>query len=394
LRFAALNAPVATVTLAMIDVAFKGASLLWTQATCALAVLFALPLCAARAALDSFGWRGGDDAANAADSNGVLFYEGRVTHARKRPVANAFEYDVRAAVISLDAPPAWFARSGQANDHMTAAAARAFAGTDGPVLLLTNPKSLGYVQNPISVYYCYDAAGSEEEDEQQQQQQHAPAAAAASDSPASRTRGAVRRRQRQPEQQQQQHEQNGGQAEAEPLPPWVPKRPPRVAIAEVTNTPWGDRVRFCFDPRGAASPKALHVSPFMDMGNEWHLKATPPGDALRLSVVVTHPELGQYFDAHLMASRCTGAYARARNEAAGWRALARYAFMPQRVAVWIYWQAVVLIVKGCPVYARPEGASFKPRVAREASGKLPAAGGAKGGCPYEWQDTRAWPWYL
>ena len=29
----------------------------------------------------------------------------------------------------------------------------------GPVLLLTNPVTSGYVQSPISVYYCYDRQG-------------------------------------------------------------------------------------------------------------------------------------------------------------------------------------------------------------------------------------------
>ena len=72
----------------------------------------------------------------------------------------------------------------------------------------------------------------------------------------------------------------------------------------------------------------------------------------------------------------------------------RYAFMPQRVAFWIYWQAVILIVKGCPIHLKPDGASLKQRVAREADGKLPAVGGGKGGCPFEWRDTQAWPWYL
>lgn len=76
----------------------------------------------------------------------------------------------------------------------------------GPVYLLTNPISAGYVQNPISVYYCYDAG----------------------------TGGAL-----------------------------------QACIAEVTNTPWGERVTFLFDHRGAVVPKALHVSPMMDMHNTW-----------------------------------------------------------------------------------------------------------------------------
>jgi DUF1365 family protein len=38
---------------------------------------------------------------------------------------------------------------------------------------------------------------------------------------------------------------------------------------QVTNTPWGDRVTFMFNPAGDVTPKALHVSPFMDMQNTW-----------------------------------------------------------------------------------------------------------------------------
>jgi hypothetical protein len=70
--------------------------------------------------------------------------------------------------------------------------------------------------------------------------------------------------------------------------------------------------------------------------------------------------------------------------------------MPQRVALWIYWQAVVLIAKGCPIHPKPDGASFKGRAAAAAEGKLRAPGGRgdEGGCPFEWTDTRAWPWYL
>ena len=74
----------------------------------------------------------------------------------------------------------------------------------GPVLLLTNPRSAGYVQNPISVYYCYSC-----------------------------------------------------------------KHELVCCIAEVTNTPWGERVTFVFSPAGTRVPKSLHVSPMMDMKNTW-----------------------------------------------------------------------------------------------------------------------------
>lgn len=42
-----------------------------------------------------------------------------------------------------------------------------------------------------------------------------------------------------------------------------------VVCLQVTNTPWGERVSFVFSPAGDVSPKALHVSPFMDMDNIW-----------------------------------------------------------------------------------------------------------------------------
>lgn len=71
-------------------------------------------------------------------------------------------------------------------------------------MLLTNPISAGYHQNPICVYYCYSSA-------------------------------------------------------------WVLQ----VCIAEVTNTPWGERVTFLFNPDGSYVPKGLHVSPMMDMQNTW-----------------------------------------------------------------------------------------------------------------------------
>jgi hypothetical protein len=41
----------------------------------------------------------------------------------------------------------------------------------------------------------------------------------------------------------------------------------------VTNTPWGERVTFVFDPKGQRVQKALHVSPFMDMDNVWCVAA-------------------------------------------------------------------------------------------------------------------------
>ncbi|KAI4334898.1 hypothetical protein L6164_013603 [Bauhinia variegata] len=77
-----------------------------------------------------------------------------VWHERRRPVHHSFQYQVRYALFDLDrathAPP----------DHYSADEARQITDPTGPVLLLTIPPSVGYEQNPLSVYYCYDVEGS------------------------------------------------------------------------------------------------------------------------------------------------------------------------------------------------------------------------------------------
>lgn len=246
----------------------------------------------------------------------ATFYEGNVVHIRRAPRVNKFRYAVRMAVLDLDRPPAWFARS-QAADHMTADQARAFAGTDGPVKLLTDPISAGYVQNPISVYYCYSRA------EETGQAQGKGGGGKAADKVAAAAQGG--------------------------------EGTPRLerCIAEVTNTPWNERVTFVFDPAGQSVRKALHVSPFMDMQNTWHLEAPEPRDTLKLVVRATHPVHGDYFYADLLARAAPPGRRAARNEEAGLGVALSYAFMPHRVALLIYWQAVKLLVKGVPFYPPP-----------------------------------------
>ena len=55
-----------------------------------------------------------------------------------------------------------------------------------------------------------------------------------------------------------------------------------------------------------------------------HLSAPEPGKALSLSVNVTHPELGAYFQASLTATRSTAPHV--PNEVAGLATLWRWAF--------------------------------------------------------------------
>mmetsp|Transcript_14570 Transcript_14570/g.39446 ORF Transcript_14570/g.39446 Transcript_14570/m.39446 type:complete len:317 (-) Transcript_14570:567-1517(-) len=263
-------------------------------------------------------------------ASGVVFYEGVVTHERKKPKKHAFRYNVRAAYIYLDDPPSWFSK--QQHDHLTAQQAREFAGTDGPVHLLTNPMAAGYTINPISVYYCSNADAYA-----------------------------------------------------------VSPNNPRVekCIVEVTNTPWGERVTFVLpgDGKRHSVSKALHVSPLMDMEATWHLWLPPPDLTLKLVVRCEHPALGNFFHADLIGLRCQGSCAGARNEEAGLRTLLRYGFLPQRIAAWIYWHALLLYCKGVPLYSPP------PRqVLDKATHNATHPCIASTGCPFAWRPAPGWPW--
>jgi uncharacterized protein len=113
----------------------------------------------------------------------AALYFGKVMHARLKPFAHRFSYGVMSLLIDLD-------RLGEADrmsrlfgvnraavqsfherDHgprdgssLRAFAQRTAAGrgidlTAGRVLLLCYPRLFGYAFNPLSVYYCFSAAG-------------------------------------------------------------------------------------------------------------------------------------------------------------------------------------------------------------------------------------------
>jgi DUF1365 family protein len=109
-------------------------------------------------------------------------YVGRVMHRRARPVHHRFEYRVFWLVLDLDrlgeatrglrllSIDRFNLLSFHARDHadggddclrekIAALAAAAGYAADGPMRLLTMPRALGYVFNPLSVYFCHDAMG-------------------------------------------------------------------------------------------------------------------------------------------------------------------------------------------------------------------------------------------
>jgi DUF1365 family protein len=110
-------------------------------------------------------------------------------------------------------------------------------------------------------------------------------------------------------------------------------------VAEVTNTPWGERHAYVL-PGGRGCPeKALHVSPFMDMEHDYEVRATAPGETL--SVHISSRRAGELaFDATLNLRRRP--YSRVRLLGASIRTLTL-----------IYAHALALKVKGAPYFQHP-----------------------------------------
>ena len=192
-------------------------------------------------------------------------YEGTVSHARLGERAHGFAYRIYLLYLDLDELPSLLGGAGplregafgllsfRRGDHLSgsgdlAAAARDHAEATlgfrpaGPVRLLTTVRSLGYVFNPVSFYYCFGADG--------------------------RTLEAV--------------------------------------VAEVSNTPWNERHVYAVraGPVGveAELAKRFHVSPFFGMEQRYRWRLDIPGE--RLTVEMASEEGGrEVFRARLALRR-------------------------------------------------------------------------------------------
>ena len=243
-------------------------------------------------------------------------YHGWVRHRRHEPRRHEFRYRLFMLYLDLAELPEvfdkfWFwsarrsalARFKRSDYHGDAAKSLDAAVRDtvaehtgvrptGPIRLLTHLRYFGYIFNPVSFYYCFDASGSRVE----------------------------------------------------------------TIVAEITNTPWQQRHCYVLPVNRHPThdyamqfefAKEFHVSPFwpMDMRYDWRL--TVPDDALHVHME-NWREARRAFDATLTMKRepITSATLAA--------ALLNFPLMTAKVVAAIHWQALRLWLKRVPFHTHPD----------------------------------------
>lgn len=247
-------------------------------------------------------------------------FEGQVRHRRYTPVIHAFKYRLFMMYIDLaeledifrgrwfwsthGIALARFRRSDHLGDPRQPleksvrdlVEQRTGQRPSGPVRLLTQLSYLGYGFSPVSFYYCFDSAGKNV----------------------------------------------------------------KTIITEVNNTPWGEQYCYVLSEPSKTKGKNLkhfelsknfHVSPFMEMDLDYEWKFTDPSE--RLFVHMKNIKNGKkFFEArlHLSRSEITGGSLA--------RLLMVYPLITVKLVVGIYWQALRLWLKKCPVFDHPDKNKF------------------------------------
>jgi DUF1365 family protein len=242
-------------------------------------------------------------------------YEGWVRHRRYEPVQHGFRYPLFLMYLDLDelpqlfdGSPGWsarrpalarFRRSDYLGDPdrplreevLDLLAQRTDRRPDGPVRLLTQLRQLGVSFNPVSFYFCFDRQGEKVE----------------------------------------------------------------AVVAEVTNTPWGERHSYVLERDGDGAvlsermPKEFHVSPFLAMDGDYEWRVSEPNGSLQVHIANSSDGTA-VFDATLSLQRHELEPKLMR------RLLVRYPAASLAVLARIYLQALLLKLKGVRHYPHPERA--------------------------------------
>lgn len=263
-------------------------------------------------------------------------YVGRVSHRRFAPTQHGFDYSLFMVYLDLDelprvldGIPAWSARRPalaefRRSDHFgdpseslrssieALLTERGINAPGGPIRLLTHLRYAGFVFNPVSFYFCFPADTSPTE-----------------------SIGVIE---------------------------------PEVIVAEVDNTPWGERHLYVL-PRAEARvdtlnsrrsfiwdfEKAFHVSPFLPMDQRYRWRFQAPGEHLSVTMA-NYPNAGdesarRCFEAHLELQR------KPLDTVNAWSALLQFPLMTGKVFGAIYWNALRLWLKRTPFHPHPRGNS-------------------------------------
>lgn len=249
-------------------------------------------------------------------------YHGEVRHRRFLPRRHRFRYRTYMVYLDLDeldtvfagrwlwstrrAAPLRFARRDFLGDAamplrqavLDRAQQQLGRRPQGPVRMLTTLRCFGLSFNPVTFYYCFDAGGDRLD----------------------------------------------------------------AVVAEITNTPWGERHAYVLDAAAPATThrwrlrKEFHVSPFMGMDQDYAWTFTEPAEVLAVHMR-NEKDGALLFDASLCLRR------RDIDTRSLATTLLRHPFVTGKVLAAIYFQAGLLWLKRTPFHPHPRtrtGATSAP----------------------------------
>lgn len=243
-------------------------------------------------------------------------YQGTIRHRRFSPVENTFHYrlffmylDLAEMPAAFDVHPLWsadranlayyrrrdhFGPAGIPLDRVLRDHVEGHTGMrpTGPIRMLTHLRYFGHCFNPVTLYYLNDANDTRLE----------------------------------------------------------------TIVAEITNTPWGERHPYVLDDRSNIHPngkwrrfcfsKQFHISPYMPMNIDYDWRFSVPESRLNVHLV-NFKEGQRIFDASLDLVRTP------INRSNLTRMLLLYPAMTIKVISLIYWQALKLKLKRIPFFDHP-----------------------------------------
>ncbi len=241
-------------------------------------------------------------------------YHGVVAHVRTQPTRHSLRYRLCMFYLDLDELPqvlsygrlasadrracVRFNAGDYLTDHAGTLKERVAhvvsdatgATVNGPIRLLTHPRYWGYIFNPVSFFYVFDARGTQVE----------------------------------------------------------------FVVAEITNTPWQERHSYVLDCRQQTTrefefkfDKAFHISPFMGMRQQYQWRLQAPADVVNVNMVTLEHE-EPIFNASMRLEYKPLSQRAVLNE------LVRFPAMTAKVTAGIYWNALLLKLKGTPFHAHPD----------------------------------------